>query len=240
MRSIFVGIEYAGKSTLIGLLEEYYRRYKRPTHRDDHFTIPDSTLSPESRAQMVNFPNDIKERMQRMQIHYHIDIIKKYEYPLLGGWHIEEGIYAAVYGNDPDSPYYSNYGFGFQRKYETAVLEAHLPDVVLIHVTAGDEAIRQRMRENPHEYQIIKEEDIAKVKQCFEEEVEKSLFTSHGRKIVLDTTDKTPEASLDELLLLSEPLVSTAEMALRAHPLPEGDYEVRYEGGNRRMLPQEG
>ena len=85
MRSIFVGIEYAGKTTLINLLTEYYHRLKVPTHADDHFTIPDASLSPESRSLMVNFPDDVKERMQRMQIHYHIGIIKDYANPLIAG-----------------------------------------------------------------------------------------------------------------------------------------------------------
>ena len=76
MRSIFVGIEYAGKTTLIDLLQAYYYKRGRQTHNDDHFTIPDATLSPESRAAYIHYPNDVKERMQRMQLHYHIDIIK--------------------------------------------------------------------------------------------------------------------------------------------------------------------
>ena len=76
MRSIFVGVEYAGKSTLIDLLGDYYRQRKVRIHAIDHFTIPDSTLSAPSREIMVGLPEDIKERMQRMQIHYHVDIIK--------------------------------------------------------------------------------------------------------------------------------------------------------------------
>ena len=50
MRCVFVGIEYAGKSTLIELLSRYYRHRQLRVHGDDHFTIPDSTLSPASRA----------------------------------------------------------------------------------------------------------------------------------------------------------------------------------------------
>ena len=60
MRSIFVGIEYAGKETLASMLGDYYRHRKMPIHGDDHFTIPDSTLSPESRAIMVDLPDDMK------------------------------------------------------------------------------------------------------------------------------------------------------------------------------------
>ncbi|NKB66293.1 MAG: hypothetical protein GKR89_04460 [Candidatus Latescibacteria bacterium] len=239
MRSIFVGTEYAGKSTLIQLLGQYYRDRKLPIHGDDHFTLPDSTLSPESRALMVEFPNDVKERMQRMQIHYHVDIIKKYEYPLLGGWHIEEAVYSSFYGDDPDSPYYPNYHYGFQRLYESLVLDAHLPDVVMIHVTASDEALQERMAETPHDYQITRPEDVGKLKECFTEEIGKSLFTHQRRTIELDTTDKTPHESFDELLLLSEPLITTAERAIRNLAIPEGEYEVRYVNGVRQMIPQE-
>lgn len=236
MRSIFVGIEYAGKTTLIDLLEAYYRKRRRPTHNDDHFTIPDATLSPASREKMVGFPDDVKERMQRMQIHYHVDIIKNYAHPLIGGWHIEEAVYSAFYGNDPDSPYYPGYHYQFQRLYEASVIEAKLPDVVLFHVTASDEAIRERMRSHPHRFQIIRENDIAELKRRFEEEVAKSLFTHKARTVTLDTTGKTPEASLNELLLRSEPLITDGELAMRAAPVPEGDYDVRYENGVRKMI----
>lgn len=236
MRCIFVGIEYAGKSTLIKLLTDYYRHRKLSVHVDDHFTIPDSTLSAESRAAYINFPNDVKERMQRMQIQYHVEVIKNYPNTLIAGWHIEEAVYTSVYGNDPDSPYYGNYQYRAQRGYETLVMEARLPDVVLIHVTANDEVIKERINTDPHEYQIIKSEDISKLKGLFEEEIDKSLFTHKGRKIVLDTSDKTPSESLDELLLLTEPLITFGELAIRALPVPEESYEVRYEKGVRKII----
>ena len=237
MRTIFVGIEYAGKTTLIQLLSEYYRHRQQGIHGDDHFTIPDSTLSPESRQLMVGFPRDVKERMQRMQIHYHVEVIRNYANTLISGWHMEEAVYSAAYGDDPDNPYYANYGYGHQRLYETMVLEARLPDIVLIHLTASDEAIRERMRAEPHEFQIIKEQDIARLKEQFAEEIDKCLFTHKGRKIDLDTTGKTPAESLDELLLRSEPLVTAGEVAMRAIPVPDGEYEVIYENGVRKTRP---
>jgi hypothetical protein len=236
MRSIFVGIEYAGKTTLIDLLQAYYYKRGRQTHNDDHFTIPDATLSPESRAAYIHYPNDVKERMQRMQLHYHIDIIKNYPHPLIGGWHIEEAIYTAMYGHDPDHSYYPNYHYAFQRHYEVQVLEARLPDVVLFHLTADDETIRERMQTAPHEYQIIKSQDIPELKQRFEAELDQSLLKKGGRLVTLDTTGKTPEESLDELLLKSEPLVTDGEMAMRAVAIPEGDLEIRYENGVRKMI----
>ena len=237
MRCVFVGIEYAGKSTLINLLTEYYRHRKLAVHVDDHFTIPDSTLSAESRAAYVDFPNDVKERMQRMQIQYHVEVIKNYPNTLIAGWHIEEAVYTTVYGGDPESSYYQNYHYRAQRGYETQVMEARLPDVVLIHVTASDDAIKERMEVNPHEYQIIKVEHIPTLKQLFEEEIDKSLFTQKGRKIVLDTTNKTPSESLDELLLLSEPLITFGELAIRSMPVPDVPYQVNYENGIRKLEP---
>ena len=237
MRCIFVGIEYAGKSTLVDLMTNYYQHRKLRVHVDDHFTIPDSTLSPASRAAYIDFPDDVKERMQRMQLQYHVEVIKNYPNTLIAGWHIEELIYSSFYGDDPESTYYSKYHINAQRGYETQVIEARLPDVVMIHVTASDTAIKERMATAPHEYQIIKEADIPTLKRLFEEEIDKSLFAQSGRKIVLDTTDKTPAESLDELLLLSEPLITFGELAVRAMDVPDTDYEVRYENGIRKTVP---
>lgn len=238
MRCVFVGIEYSGKTTLINLLTKYYLARGQRVHGDDHFTIPDSTLSPESRALAIDFPNDVKERMQRMQIQYHVEVIRNYPNTLISGWHLEEAVYCDMYGDDPGNPYYKNYAYGFQRIYESMVLETRLPDVILIHITASDEAICQRMQDDPHEYQIIKAEDVAALKERFAAEVGKSLFTDKGYKIELDTTGKTPEQSLDELLLLSEPRITAGELAIRSLPVPEGEYEVRYEKGVRRMVPK--
>jgi hypothetical protein len=58
--------------------------------------------------------------------------------------------------------------------------------------------------------------------------------------IQLDTTDKTPTESLDELLLLSEPLITAGEMALRSIEVPTQEYEVGYENGVRRLIPKSG
>ena len=54
---------------------------------------------------------------------------------------------------------------------------------------------------------------------------------------MVDTTGKTPQESLDDLLTLSEPLITQEELAIRAIPVPEGAYEVRYENGVRKMIP---
>ena len=57
-----------------------------------------------------------------------------------------------------------------------------------------------------------------------------------GRRIDIDTTGKTPQQSLDELLLKSEPLITAGELAIRSMPIPDGDYEVVYENGIRKTV----
>ena len=195
MRSIFAGIEYAGKSTLATMLGEYYRHRRVPIHGDDHFTLPDASLSPESRKILVGLA-------QRHKGARTADAD-----PLPRGHHQKVRLSAdrrlaprgsrvtlIFYGDDPNSFYYPNFHYGFQRLYETLVLEAHLPDVVLFHVTASDEEIARRMQDSPHEYPVVREEHIAEVKARFEEEIAASLFTHQNRTIVIDTTGKTPES----------------------------------------------
>jgi len=240
MRCIFVGTEYTGKSTLIRLLQEYYQQRRQRVHVDDHFSLPDSTLSPESRAAMVDFPDDVKERMQRMQTQYHVEVICSYAHVLISGWHLEEAVYCGMYGDDADNPYYSRYGYGHQRLHEALVLETRIPDLVLIHVVAADDDVGERLEADPHEYQIIRKGDIPELSRRFAAEVDACLFTAKGRKVVLDTTGKTPQESLDELLLLSEPLITAGELALRSIPVPEGEYEVQYDNGVRKLIPSGG
>lgn len=237
MRAIFTGIEYAGKTTLIDLLGSYYEARGLPAHYDDHFSLPDRTLGEESRKLLLDAPDDMKERYQRMQIQFHVELIEFIQNPLFGGWFIEEAVYCDIYGEDPASPYYRRYRHVKQRVYEAQIFERRLPDVVLFHLTADDGEIRRRMRAAPHEHQVIREADIGRVKDRFAEEVEHSLFRKVGRVVDLDTTGRTPAESLDELLLASEPLVTFGELALRALPVPGGRQRVVYRNGVRTLLP---
>ena len=237
MRAIFTGIEYAGKTTLLNMLGSYYEARGLPAHYDDHFSLPDRTLSEESRKLLLDAPDDMKERYQRMQIQFHIELIEFIQNPLFGGWFIEEAVYCDVYGEDPDSPYYRRYRHIKQRVYEAQIFERRLPDVVLFHLTADDDTIRARMRDAPHEHQVIREPDIARIKERFAEEVENSLFRKVGRVVTVDTTGRTPEQSLDEILLKSEPMVTFGELALRALPVPGGKQQVVYRNGVRTLVP---
>jgi len=107
---------------------------------------------------------------------------------------------------------------------------------VLIHVTADEATIVERMVTDPHPYQIIRKKDIAQLQAEFEAEIEQSLFTQKGRRVTLDTTGQSPQESLDDLLLLTEPLITPGELAIRMLPVPDGDYEIKYINGNRQLL----
>ena len=87
-------------------------------------------------------------------------------------------------------------------------LEAHLPDGVMFHVTASDEEIARRMKEDPHPHQVVRERDIEHVLERFEEEFAASLIT---RRIVLDTTAATVEETLSEFIEKYEPFHTAAD-----------------------------
>ena len=172
-----------------------------------------------------------------MQIHYHVDIIKKYACPLIVGWHIEEAIYCDYYGEDPDSPYYKTRFTTSSASTSRWCWRAHLPDVVMFHVTASDEEIASRMARIRTSIRLCAKRTSPRSRERFDEEVEKSLFTHQGRTVVLDTTDKTPQQSFDELLALSRPKITMGELAVRGMAVPEG--EVVYENGVRKCATNE-
>ena len=196
MRAIVVGCEYSGVTTLIDGLMDWGHERGLHHHLDDHFTIPDyQHLSPEDREMMVNLTPTLKERFQRMQIVYHIRVLRRYEHALLGGFHIEEEIYGPRY-------YYPDMAVAHKaREYE-----AELPgDEILAHVTASPEVIQARMEANPHEYTLIKKADIPELLDQFQQEFEASVIK---RKIQIDTSDLAPDQLLQTFLDQAAPLLS--------------------------------
>ncbi len=73
---------------------------------------------------------------------------------------------------------------------------------------AVPEAIVRRMKAEPHEHQVVKEEDVPLVLRRFDEEYEWSLIQ---RKFVLDTTSTTPEETLEQFLSRFEPFFTDAD-----------------------------
>jgi hypothetical protein len=104
---------------------------------------------------------------------------------------LEVGFYSedTIYG-----PLYYGYEPHFLAIRHGRRLEKELPeDTILVLLTASPEIIRKRMDEKPHEYQVIKKEDIPTLLKAFEEEFQAS--TIHA-KIKIDTSKFEPEQVL--------------------------------------------
>lgn len=187
MRGIVVGCEYTGVTTLIEGLMDWGHERGINHHLDDHFTIPDRQhLAPEDRETMVNLSPALKERFQRMQLVYHIRLLHRFDHILLGGFHIEEAVYGPLY-------YYPGGVASEIREYE----EEMPKNAILVHLTARPEVIQRRMETDPHEYSLIKKEDIPMLLDRFQEEFDASLIPN---KLQIDTSDLAPEALLQTFL----------------------------------------
>ncbi len=104
----------------------------------------------------------IKERFQRFQIVYHIRVLGRHQHCLLGGFHIEEAVYGPRY-------YYPGMSV------EVRQYEPELPDdVILVHLHARPEVIRQRMEIAPHPQPLVPSSDVDEILQRFREEVQQS------------------------------------------------------------------
>ena len=231
MKVILVGCEYVGKSTLAkGIIEWTNRTSGEGRTFHDHFTIPNEELSPEAKEHLMAAPPQLKEMFQRFMIAHHLS----HEF-FIGpdqnyvGFHIEEAVYAPLYygygtgdlqGSRSEALRHDSLkeGVSFKerrgktnmaRAVETEIMRV-APDAVLVLLKATAEVIGRRMREDPHEHQIVREVDIPHVLARFEEEYEESIIE---KKFVLDTTDTTPEKTLDEFLKKFEPYFTNADRA---------------------------
>ncbi|MBT3345625.1 MAG: hypothetical protein HN712_18545 [Gemmatimonadetes bacterium] len=201
MRVIVVGCEYSGVSTLISQVDAWGQARGIHHHLDDHFTIPDAYhLSDEEQAAMLDMLPAIKERFQRFQLVYHVRLLHRYHHILMGGFHIEEAIYGPQY-------YYPG------KAQEVREYEPDMPDsVILVHLHATPEQIRQRMQSAPHPHQLVLAEDVEVILDAFADQVRRSWIR---RKITIDTTDLTPSNLLDSFLKLSVPHLEPADAATR-------------------------
>ena len=212
MNLVFVGCEYAGKSTLAAEVMTWAQETLGGTsHFHDHFSVPSSELSPEARESVLAVHPQFLEMFQRYSLTYHLSdsFYSNGDHNLMG-FVIEEAVYAPLYygygGPDSGAPKRSPEGqrTGMARRFEGEML-AKAPGTVLVLLKAAPEVIRRRMREAPHTHQIVREPDVEHVLARFEEEFEASLIQ---RRLVLDTSTATVEESLAELVERYQPFMS--------------------------------
>ena len=82
---------------------------------------------------------------------------------------------------------------------------------ILVHLTARSEVIQSRMDANPHEYNLLKKEDIPMILARFEEEVNKSWLK---RKIEIDTSDLNPDQLTQTFLEKARPLMNAQDLLI--------------------------
>ena len=204
MNLIIIGCEYSGKSTLATNLMAWGKKRGINYHLDDHFTVPDSSLPKEDRDVMLTLSPRFKERFQRFQAVYHVRIVNLFRDSLEVGFYSEDAIYGPLYYG------YDSRALAIRHGRE---LEKELPpDTILILLTASPEAIAKRMAADPHEYQVIRTEDIPLLLEKFDEEFRASAIHA---KIQIDTTDLTPDQVLEEFLRQARARYLASEDLLR-------------------------
>ncbi|MEC8990249.1 MAG: hypothetical protein VX656_03300 [Candidatus Latescibacterota bacterium] len=201
MRVVVVGCEYSGVSTLIAELDNWGKTRGIQHHLDDHFTIPDAFhLSDEEQEAMLTMMPAIKERFQRFQLVYHVRLLHRYQHILLGGFHIEEAIYGPRY-------YYPGKTQAV-REYEPDMPD----DTLLVHLNTTAQVIRTRMQSDPHPHTLVPSGDVDEILEAFELEVRQSWIR---RKVVIDTSELTPDQLLQTFLDRSISHLTPADAATR-------------------------
>ena len=202
MRLIFIGCEYVGKTTLANALEEWGICRGRRFHMDDSdFSIPDDRHLNEAEQQaMVKLPPTLKERFQRFQVYYHLDILARYDDCILGGFHIQEAIYGPRY-------YYPGRTVNYHHS-----IESQMPDdTILVLMTATPQSIMERMEIDPHRYPLVKADEVEEILTEFEVEFAAS---SIRQKVTFDTSEFESDQVLVRFLDAVRPQLSLRELIL--------------------------
>jgi hypothetical protein len=211
MRLILNGCEYAGTTTLAGAISEWAMKvFGGQIVFHDHWKIPHvshSAHTDEENDQFLALSPHLQESFQRYHMEYHVaSTFYGDDHHNMVGFHIDEAVYAPLY-----------YGYGGEgeysdRKQMARSVEAHImevaPDTVLVLVKASPKVIARRIKENPHDRALVKENDIERVLQRFEEENERTFIR---RKFTLDTTSVSVEESLAEFVDKFEPHMTEAD-----------------------------
>jgi len=86
-------------------------------------------------------------------------------------------------------------------------------DTVLVYLRAKKEVIADRMKQNPHAYQVVPESDIEEMQEAFNQEYRKSWIM---RKLTIDTSELSADGLLEAFLKASIPHLDTRDLLIRA------------------------
>lgn len=222
MRLILIGCEYAGTTTLIGEIAKWVERTMGGTMGiHDHWKMPQVSHAPhtkeENEAFMALSPN-LQESFQRYHMGYHLSpSFYADAHHTMVGFHIDEAVYAPLY-----------YGYGgpgeyadrdmYARRTDSEIVEI-APDTALVLIKASPGAIRERMKADPHENALVKEKDIEKVLDLFEQQYERSFIRI---KFEIDNTDKTVDETLAAFVSQIQPhLLERDRLRILTRNLPQ-------------------
>jgi len=212
LKVILAGIEYVGATTIANKLSAWKTEIMGEPFAGglihDHSKLPHTSGHPddttlEEQKQILALSPKLKEMYHRYSMYYHLHHYNSAD-DLTIGFHIEESIYARKY-----------YGYGlpgdqFDREAVFEQVEARAKTItsdpiVIVHMTADEVVIRQRMSElrgtSHHSNSPLKEADIGEVMSEYERLVAKSEL---GPKIHVDTSSDTPDETLQKLTALME------------------------------------
>ena len=199
MLIILVGCEYSGTSTISrSIKSELNESFGSAFDIHDHWKFPSIECYPQySKQYLLNdtdkshisqFTPKLKEMLQRQSIVYHLPEPKGAIDKIYVGYHFDDTVYGPIYfgyggPKEPQGGPRTKYA----RYIEKEIIKSY-PNVILIHLTASSESILERIKNQPHEHQIIAQADIDLITEQFQSEFDKSLLQN---KLTIDTTNQS-------------------------------------------------
>lgn len=210
MRLILMGCEYTGKRTLAEKIVEWWEgRTGSTVSFHDHFTPPfnvqdnPTTDVDTENEQIANMVPSLMEKFSRYQIEYHIRPFARNHDLLAINHYYADAVYAPVYLGY-GRPHEYNDRKMLARHWDKEMLEV-FPDVVLVMMKASPEVVRVRMSESPRPGYPVREDEVEKVLDLFQEQYEQSIIF---RRFELDTSEASEEETFDAFVGNIEPLLA--------------------------------
>ena len=169
---------------------------------------------------MLGLSPKLKEMHQRHSLYYHTPNYPSDNNKLLIGYTVDDAVYGQMYfeyGRPTDTQ---------DRRVVAPQVEktmlTHDPDTVMVLLRADPDVIRGRMKTDPHDNGVLREDDIEYAVERFDQEFKYSLVPG---KLTLDTTSSTPTDTLTEFTEKIRP--SSDRRGPIAHPGAQGAGRMR-------------